>query len=129
MGVSLERSKASRSSLRMSLTAALYISVYARTSLWPGENFWSKSWSSSWRMLSCWWNSDSVTCLGMEAFWSPLSASPMGRGWRLGSINPAPGCPFPQLMVMNPGMVLLMGSVSLLTHPPADGWVIDARWV
>lgn len=54
---SFERSNASRSWLRMSLTAALYISVYALTFLWPGANFLSKSWSSVFLMLSCWWNS------------------------------------------------------------------------
>ena len=113
----------------MSLTAELYISVYARTSLWPLENFSSKSWSSSWRRLSCWWNSDSLTFLGILASCSPLRASPMGSGWRLGSMNPAPGWPLPQLMVTNPGMVLFSGLESLFTHPPADGWVMDERSV
>lgn len=65
----------------------------------------------------------------MVAFWRPACGSPMGSGCRLGSRNPAPGCPLAQLMVMNAGMVLLMGSASLFTQPPADGWVMDARWV
>ena len=65
----------------------------------------------------------------MVAFCSPERASPMGSGWRDGSKNPAPGCPLPQLMVTNPGMVSFRGLVSLFTHPPAEGWVMEERGV